>query len=360
MTVVVPGAVTELLVHQHGVATTPQLLARGLTPRRIATLVRRGKLLALHRGAYALTERWQNAQPAAQHCLRLMAVQLAAPDAVGMGPTAATGWAWPVKALPQLPLVAREPGWGTRLAGANVRRAMIDVSDVANRHGLTITSKARTITDLAARSPLADALITADAALASGVQCADLVAAARGMPVNRGRTAAVRAIEVGDPAAESPLESTSRAHIIDSDLPMPLCNVVLRVERLWFRVDLLWAALGVVGEVDGRSKYDASPGPQVIWREKRRQEQIEEWTFRVARWGYPEIADSPEPMLRRITRALGDQRRLGFCWPSEVRAEVPLRPGVQPPSPVVAEVRRLQELGIPIAFIDDRGRIVRH
>lgn len=347
-----PPALQELLVTQHGVATSAQLIKRGFSERRIATATRRGQFIRLHRGAYAVAERWTRAEPRARHCLRLLATQLAAPDAIGIECTAATVWGWPVRHLPDLPIVAREPGLGNRCAGASVRRVSVEVREVAHRHGLTITSRERTALNVAAESEFIDALITVDAAFREGLTPTSVLNGVGGGEAVRRRAHIVRVLEAGDPASESALESISRGQMIMSELPLPLCNVVLICDGRVYRVDFLWVEFGVVGECDGKTKYrDFGDATEVLWREKRRQELIEEWTFRVARWGYAEAVNGGEPMLRRISQAVDTQRRLGFTWPSGVRAEVRTPRGATSPPHVVAEVLRLQRLGYPIKLL---------
>jgi hypothetical protein len=215
-----------------------------------------------------------------------------------------------------------------------------------------------TLVDVAAEYPLLDALMTVDAALREGVPLSTLLQLADERASGHRRRASAT-LAAGDPAAESGLESMSRGCMIVGGLPLPLCNVVIRVGGCWFRVDFLWMERGVVGESDGQTKYRISENArEVIWREKRRQEQIEEWGFRVTRWGFAELANGAAAMLRRLEQAMHVQGRLGFAWPDSVRAEVPLRRGVQPPTDVIIEVNRLRGLGYPIAFVDEWGNSV--
>jgi hypothetical protein len=197
--------------------------------------------------------------------------------------------------------------------------------------------------------------MTVDAALARGVHETDLVTTGQRRPTNRKRCQIIEVVKLGDPASESALESTSRGCMVQSCLPIPLCNVVLRLGDRWYRVDFLWLELGVVGECDGKTKYVNADVRDVLWREKRRHERIEESGLRVVRWGYAEVADEGAAMVRRIRRAMDAQRRLGFTWPDDVIAEVPVREGVQPPQRVIAEVNRLRALDYPITFVDEWG-----
>jgi hypothetical protein len=353
-----PPDAAALLASQRGVATSPQLNAVGLSDRRIATAVRHGLLIRLHRGAYALAEVWNAASDKSRHCLRLLSVQRATPDAVGWGPTAATAWGLPVRPLPHRPIVARPPGF-VSAAGATVRRQVTSPEDVVRRFDLLVTSLPVTVVDVAAAAEQANALMTIDAALRSGLPLNTLFERAYRRSPQQGRRAILAALEVADPGSESGLESLSRGRCLDVGLPRPLCNVVLRCGGRSARVDMLWVEHGVPGECDGKQKYaKGDEAPTVIWKEKRRHEWIEAIGFEVARWGYPEVANNGNQMRVRVDRAMEIQRALCFGWPSGVTAEVPMPRGVVPHPWVVAEVKRLRALGYPISVVDDAGRSI--
>jgi hypothetical protein len=359
-----PTAVTTLLLHQHGVAVASQLIAAGLGERRIATAVRRGQLRRLHRGAYALGEQWSKVTDETRHCMCLLAVQLTTPDAVGTALTAATGWGLPVVRLPDAPLVVRSSGLATAV-GAHVQRRTLLDAEVVRHCDLQLTTLALSVIDAVLATDLPGALITVDAALRRGVMLPELIAAAEARAPRFGRSHLFQALSAGDPGSESWLESLSRGRAIEGGLPLVLCNVVLRRGRRHVRVDLLWVELGVVGECDGKRKYDGldkegrgRSASEVIWDEKRRHEWIEELGFEIARWGYPEVADGYGALVRRFERAVAIQRGVGFRWPVDVTAEIPMPKGVVPLARVVGEVQRLQTLGIPISIVDARRRRV--
>ena len=93
-------------------------------------------------------------------------------------------------------------------------------------------------------------------------------------------------------------------------MPVPLCNVVIECEGRRARVDHLWPELGVVGECDGKLKYE-SPNDvgEVIWQEKRRHEWLQDLGLEVARWGYTEVAGDGALMEARYLRAVQRQQR---------------------------------------------------
>ncbi|HSF26480.1 MAG TPA: hypothetical protein VLC50_03085, partial [Actinomycetes bacterium] len=73
------------------------------------------------------------------------------------------------------------------------------------------------------------------------------------------------------------------------------------------RADFLWRAQRVVGEVDGKVKY-VGPRADSLWREKRRQEAVEDAGFVVVRWGAFELA-TPAALDQRIRRAFEQAAR---------------------------------------------------
>ena len=173
----------------------------------------------------------------------------------------------------------------------------------------------------------------------------------------RAKRAAV-AIDAGDPASESALESLSRGRGIEAGLPTPLCNLVIRRGGRWVRVDELWVELGIVGESDGRLKYREGTGsPDVLWREKQRQDWLEDMGLAVFRWGFHDVADGGHVLADKYARAAKRQERAGFTWPDDVTIEIPLLPGVQVPDRVVDELRRLQSAGFPIVGVPAGDRL---
>ena len=135
-------------------------------------------------------------------------------------------------------------------------------------------------------------------------------------------------------------------------MPVPLCNVTMIFEGREARVDDLWAELGVVGEADGKGKYErrTKPAAEVHWEEKQRREWLDEIGFEVARWGTREVAGDGRPMKRRVDRAIDKQAQIGFRWPGGVRAELRGLVGVTPPERVAAEVGRLRVTRVPSLY----------
>jgi hypothetical protein len=351
-----PDSAAALIANQHGVITRRQLLDVGVSDRVIPRLVRSSVLRRLNPGTFVETATWNTATDETRHLMRLLGVQLHAPDAGAYGTTGAIARRLPVRRVPTKPVVLREHA-APRLAHATVRRTQLPLPPMTMHAGLLVPSVAKTVVDVASEAPLADALITVDAALRRGVPLADLVATCELWPPLRGKRRAIDAILAGDPYSESWLESLSRGRMIERRMPLPLSNVVLRLDDRWVRTDFLLAELGVAGEADGVGKYGRRGGPlAIVVRERERHAWLEDLGLAVARWGTPEVATGGAEMQQRVDRAIG--RQSGFVWPVGVTAEVPLLGSVIPPPHVVTEVARLAARGIPICFADEFGNAV--
>jgi hypothetical protein len=158
------------------------------------------------------------------------------------------------------------------------------------RHGLRVTSVARTVVDLARTEPLPSAVAAADHALRHGwCTRADVLEEAAAVPRRvRGRPAASLVARLADPLSMSVGESLSRTQMFLLDLPRPRLQVPHADEDgLIGVVDFDWG--GVVGEFDGRVKYRIPPdvdrrqAGRVLWQEKRREDRLRRRAA-VARW----------------------------------------------------------------------------
>jgi hypothetical protein len=58
-----------------------------------------------------------------------------------------------------------------------------------------------------------------------------------------------------------------------------------------------WPEFGVAGEIDGRTKYRDAPD-ETFWREKQRQEAMEDTGLVVVRWGRADLETMPRLVAR--------------------------------------------------------------
>jgi very-short-patch-repair endonuclease len=136
--------VRELARRQHWVVTYAQLLGLGLSRQAIAWQVRRGRLLPLHRGVYLV----ENALPPP------LAAETAALLAVGKGAVLSHRTAAHLHNLlphPANPVHVTVGRARAQRPGLRIHRAAtLGRADVVRRHGLPLTSPARTILDMSA------------------------------------------------------------------------------------------------------------------------------------------------------------------------------------------------------------------
>ena len=125
--------------------------------------------------------------------------------------SAAQDWGWKIKAPPEKPCVS-VPRRSCHLDADDleVHWADLDLLDVSRG----VTDPLRTVVDCARAYPFDVALSVADSALRSGIERADLAAAALRAP-RTGRRRAVRVVEAADPRADNPFESVLRAIALD-------------------------------------------------------------------------------------------------------------------------------------------------
>ena len=209
---------------------------------------------------------------------------------------------------PVRPDLTVEPRGTGDVAGALLHRATLRPEDVVVVDGVPVTSVARTLVDLARTVSLPVSVVAADAALQRGLtnplDVAETAAACGGWPgIKRAR----RALAAVDGRSESPLESISRLAIVRLGLPQPQLQALILGPGGYplGRTDFYWDAEGVVGEADGRGKYDRR---EVLTLEKDRQERIEDAGVEVTRWGWRD-AQRPVLLKAKIERARERGRR---------------------------------------------------
>ena len=186
---------------------------------------------------------------------------------------------------------------------------------------LRLTSTARTVTDCAREWPLEDAVVAMDAALlAERTTTDELREAAAAMHHWPGAPRAVRAVSLADGRAESPLETRGRLRIIGAGFSAPQLQVEIRAEgRLVGVTDGWFEEAAVAVEFDGRVKYTTpwrgrSP-EQVLWEEKRREDEMRALDIRFVRIADADLGErwpaigarlaslvaSPGPVVRQFT-----------------------------------------------------------
>lgn len=145
-----PVAAHRTMADQHGVASSQQLRAHGLSTRQIHHLAQTGQLVHVERGAYATPS------VPLDELGRCAAVCLARPAIAIAGPTAGRLWGFRHVQRDRRIHVIGPPHAqpASRVAVAVYRTAAIHDHDIVRRpDGIRVTSRARTALDLARHLP---------------------------------------------------------------------------------------------------------------------------------------------------------------------------------------------------------------
>ncbi len=178
--------------------------------------------------------------------------------------------------------VTRDARTGGRISSrTHLHVSPLHAEDVENVDGVLVTSKARSIVDVALTLPFEQAVVVADGALADPLVGPALVAAMERAAGRTGIERARRVVAFADGRSGSAGESRSRVAIMRAGLPMPVLQWdVYSAGGLWIGcVDFGWRALRTVGEFDGRIKYGRllKPGQDpgdVVFAEKVREDEL--------------------------------------------------------------------------------------
>ena len=304
-----------------------ELLASGVTERRLRHAVATGEWRRVRRGWFVTSKAWRELWPEGQHLVHLVAVARDAKDAcpVFAGPSAA--------AVLDLPLYRHRPAHvHVRLTGdsrtsnsADVKRHEGDIrdDDIVTLHGLRLTVPALTVADTARSLPLATALAVADASLRLAaidghdydLDRADAWRTAVMENLERSRhgrgVAQARWIaSFADGRAQLPGETGSRLQFHRLGLtPDDLQVHIPGPNGTSFWSDFGIEKINSFGEFDGKGKY-TDPAmlqgrslQQVLLDEKAREDWIRSTTRRlVLRWGDKEASSEKAMAQFLITR----------------------------------------------------------
>lgn len=270
--------------------------------RKIAdgTYLRLTREVAINREEYRALPRWQ------QHTALAAAHGLTADRAVVSGIAAARLWGISVRSLdPVVDLTlrrskARSPKKWPR--GVRMHSAVLNDDQVIEVGGLRLTTRGRTIADIARWEGLIDGVIATDSVrrLFPGHPFSDLRAKALGPGPYHGRETVRRALDLSRPSIDSPLESWARILLIEAGIG---AHIVSQAEipgpgNSFFRVDLLIDGWLII-EIDGAVKYDGTTfgktPHEVVVREREREKFLQNRGYVFLRVGLRDLlADEGE------------------------------------------------------------------
>ncbi len=298
------------------VYTTSQLHHAGHSDRLIRRELELGDLTRLRRGGYASAP---PLSPEERHRLLILSTRHRLGESTVVSHTSAAilhGWPVPASALGLVTgtRMRTSHGGGDCSGSLHTFSGVLTASDVTEIDGVMVTVPARTAADAARLLPRDSAVAMLDAALhlSRRGENLDLRAAISDQLAvdarKRGARSAGVALRLADGLAESPAESLSRLAFHDHGVPAPLLQfeVVDRFARVVAITDFAWPEFGVVGEVDGRVKYESllRPGERasdVLIREKRRENDIQALGWLVFRWMPSDLA-TPAVLCSRLRR----------------------------------------------------------
>lgn len=308
-----------------GVAATASLVAVGVPPASVDRHVARGELRRLRRGVVLDATLWETSPPSARHALRARGTA-AGLTARGV-PFALTHHSalavagLPVWGVDDLVHVARTDG--RRGPSDRLVRCHRPLPDERTRRfeGLPVVDPAHACLQVASRSGVEAGLISADAALRAGVIDAGRLSQAwHEGRYARWASAPRTVVDLAHPGAESPAESRARWLVVAAGLPPPVpqAQIVDDDGDLVGRVDLLFEEERTILEIDGMLKYD---DPQVLRREKLREDRLRELGYEVVRVTWAELS-RPDVVKGRLLRAFARSaaRRRAGCAEHRGRA----------------------------------------
>ena len=242
----VDAIIAELAARQHGVVERLQLLAAGVTVAQIEGRIRRGLLIRLYRGVYAVGH--AVLQPAGH---RLAAVLACGGRAVLSHRAATSHWA--LRAFAATAIDVTSPGGSGRVrAGLRVHRSRLEEWERTVHDAVPITTPARTLLDVAEVLPRR--ALERVVAEAEHQRLFDLAAIERVLDAHPHRHGAGRLASlladagVGDELTRSELDERVLEICDRHGFPRPLVNA--RVAGL--EVDFYWPSARLVVEADSR------------------------------------------------------------------------------------------------------------
>jgi very-short-patch-repair endonuclease len=283
--------IARLASRAHGVVTRQELLRAGVTRDQIKRRLRRGTLIAVHRGVYRVGH-----SAASREAQYMAAVKACGEQAVLCGRAAAHMWRILGGSPPPPEVMAPVK---RHVPGVLTRRRVISRRHVVARQRIPVTTVPRTLVDLAAslsEEALARACHDAGGLYKTTPKQVDAVL--RRVPNARGRKKLERIMHGDVPVTLSRLESRFLELLRDAHLPLPVTNQVAGAHR----VDCRWPEQRLTVELDSYRHHNSRHS----WdkdRLREREARIRGDEFR--RYTWRDVFEDPVFMLRELSELLG-------------------------------------------------------
>jgi hypothetical protein len=292
----------------------------GGSRRHHAREAERGRQVRVARGAYLDMAEWNAADERTRHILRIQAESASreVPFVVSHWSAAAIHGIPFLGGAPEKVHFTRDSQIRSHASGTvKYHYLPLGDDDMVQIDGLTVTSVARTLVDLAVSDTFISSVTALDSALhidrrgkippLTTVEEVEACFEAR-MPI-RAHSKARKSIQFSVTEADTPLESVSRVNMYRIGCPKPLLQQRFDDHRGLIGVsEFFWEESAKVGEADGKAKYTDSRYrrgrslEQVLLDEKERADRIRALGLDVSRWGWATALD-PDKLRRHLVAA---------------------------------------------------------
>lgn len=279
-----------------------------MSRRRVAERAQANSLHRVHRGVYAVGHR------SASRVTHLRAALLACGEGavISHGTAAALHGFW--DSWPHLIDVTVPVEAGRKIDGIRCRRCRYpEPEEIEVRHGLNVTTPARTLVDLAGIISLGTLRKTVGRAAIRrrlDVQAVDIAIynakGRRGLKRLELALVPYRTKDGKAPDVRSDFETLVLPELIELGLVRPQVNAWLHVDDERFLVDFFWEQASVIVETDGRETHET---PTAFQSDRRRDQFLAAAGYRVLRITWHQIHGERAAVLDRVSRALSLRRR---------------------------------------------------
>ena len=300
------------------------ILARDLSilggdSKRLSMDAKAGKLVRIRHGVYVDAPQWQKLESWERYALNIEAAAecLAAPTIFSHHSAASIHGIPTILRNQPVHALTTYAGGGRSRAGVK-RHFVIKGSERAQEvKGFLVTDRTRTVLDIAASVPFAEAIGPIDFLLnkkrnSQPVTKDQLLDGTRGIYSKAADRRITAAINFGAGNSGSPGESYARALMHVVGFGMPQLQYAVNTTKGTVYTDYYWEEVGLVGEFDGREKYmkpeylKGRTPSQVVIEEKDREDAIRATGRRVFRLVWSDLTVSK---LERALEAAGVPRR---------------------------------------------------
>jgi predicted transcriptional regulator of viral defense system len=296
------AAIVGFAQARHGVITSDELRAFGLSQAAVTKRAREGRLFRLHRGVYSVGR--PDVTPAG---LRMAAVLACGPSAFLSHRSSAAqhGLLEDNRRLCEVTVAppARRSRTGIRVHSSTTLTA----PDTTNSAGIPCTSVARTLADLGDHEPPRVVERAVDQAELIGVF--DLTAiedVLRRLGPRRATTVLRRLLaEYGGPTlTDRELEELFLQLVRDAGLPQPAVNAWITGDGWAYKADFLWRAERLVVETDGRAFHTSR---RAFEHDRLRDQRLTLAGYTVVRFTWRQLTADPAGVVGTLEALLARQ-----------------------------------------------------